>query len=103
MINSNTNYQIIKVESFPFKEKKRSFAEHDLGWDGEETSPYPIDQESGRFANAQLPILLAHNSALRRLPDLNCGVALQERVSLLSSPEGNPTFNRPREKKKFSF
>ncbi|MGD1703861.1 hypothetical protein [Dapis sp. BLCC M229] len=39
----------LRFKPSPFKEKKRSFAEQSVGWDGEETSPYPIDQDSGRL------------------------------------------------------
>ncbi|NEQ35211.1 MAG: hypothetical protein F6K40_02355 [Okeania sp. SIO3I5] len=43
-----------KLESLSFQgEKSGRFA---TGWDAEETSPYPIDQESGRFAMHNFPI-----------------------------------------------
>ncbi len=33
--------------------KKRSLAELSVGWDGEETLPYPIDQDKNKLPKAQ--------------------------------------------------
>ncbi|MGD1698878.1 hypothetical protein [Dapis sp. BLCC M229] len=39
----------LRFKASPFKEKKRSFAEQSVGWDGEVSSPYPIDQDNQKI------------------------------------------------------